>query len=234
MQPDDEATRAPLDEVDLRLSALLDGELDPESAAELRARLIDDPALAERSARLGEVDGQIRRLAARPPDAARLARLRAALQTRLDAETETDAAPAADPIPLTPRATRRRPARRAGLRAVAPYAAALAAGLALYFAGGLLRPEPRLDAPREIAPRIAEVEIPAEPAPELHAGASLDPVAAPTEEPLLASSHDEASDEASDEELAVALQLDVLADLDAIENLELLELLAFLEVPERL
>lgn len=232
MQPDDEATRAPLDEVDLRLSALLDGELDPESAAELRARLIDDPALAERSARLGEVDGQIRRLAARPPDAARLARLRAALQTRLDAET--DAAPAADPIPLTPRATRRRPARRAGLRAVAPYAAALAAGLALYFAGGLLRPEPRLDAPREIAPRIAEVEIPAEPAPELHAGASLDPVAAPTEEPLLASSSDEASDEASDEELAVALQLDVLADLDAIENLELLELLAFLEVPERL
>ena len=32
-----------------------------------------------------------------------------------------------------------------------------------------------------------------------------------------------------DEELAVALQYDVLADLDTIENLELLELLALLD-----
>ncbi len=255
MKPDDELARETGTEIDVSLSALLDGELDATSAAELRARLVVDPVLAERTARFGEVDGQIRGLAAEAPDADRLARLRAALQIRLDAEPDgaareggTDSSRGRAPVP------RPRRDRRSWLRTVAPYAALLAAGLALYFLGGsrgfrgLLRPEPRI---AEIA-SPAPLDGPASPAPVRDAGSAVlesgrtaRSTAADTEvrarsradvapDSIDASGEDPVLDSLSDEELAVALQLDVLADLDEIENLEVLELLAQLDAPEPL
>jgi len=278
------------DTLDAELSALLDGELAPPAAAALRARLVDEPALAARLARLGEVDGRIHQLAAELPDPARLERIRARLDARLAAEhagsrrgpealdrasdgATADAERGGVVLPLAPRT-----------RWIGPLAAALAAGLAIYWlvgptadrvTGAGTTPTPERVALESVpAPRAADRPLPrggedavatvpeARPAPSdaspiagaaalaiapaadgpapldaapvpdtslagsASPGADLadevpipfvDPVEAIVEEPLLAT--------ATDEEIAIAMQLDVLADLDVIENLELLELL---------
>ena len=79
-------------EGDENLSALLDGELSPEGERELRRRLTEEPALAERLAALAEVTGQVINFAGdQDPatDRSRLDRMHAALRVRLaDADAE--------------------------------------------------------------------------------------------------------------------------------------------------
>jgi hypothetical protein len=269
---------------DAELSALLDGALDPDAAAELRARLADEPALGARLARLGEVDGRLRRLAAEPgPDAARLARLRAGVQARIEAATEPPRAAGRAGVVhvLRPRA------RRLGW-----VAAALAAGLALYVLvprsgegpagppdlargpGATSLPDPTAQrgslppvplaasppgaVPREAAPgpdAEAPVPMPGAAAPEALAqrsdtgprGGPADEsgeagipapspdAVAPGDEPGQAvAAADPVLGTASDAELAIAMEYEVLTDLEVIENLEVLEMLAMLDTAEPL
>jgi hypothetical protein len=298
MTRDDERMREPDAEIDARLSALLDGELDERASAEIRSALAADPALAERFAALGEVDGQIQRIAAAEPDEARLGRLRRDLQHRLDAEassptrevqSEAAARRTGDSrVHRVGSASRR---RRSRTRVWAPLAAALAAGFVLYLWGTTSRTGSGIDAPREPAPILVDRSTPeptpsAIPAPnpaypardlatdESGRGRSLmperdlqapdrlaarppasspdaseagrsdspapvvlverSPLSSDAGEAIDASSQDRVLASLEDEELAVALQYDVLADLDTIENLELLELLALLDETESL
>lgn len=240
--------------LDAALSELLDGELDAATADALRGRLAREPALAARFERLGEADGRLRLLASELPTAERLAELRAGVQARIDADTGADSRDhrASDVTPATHAAPRRRPGRW-----LAPAAAALAAGIALYLLTGRVPDE----APRDATPiarsasppadehepprpgALARIEEPVERAPASarpDARTSLavaDPgtVDAPlTPNPLgdVVGSDDALLASASEVELAVALEYDVLTDLDVIENLELLELLAMLDTPE--
>jgi anti-sigma factor RsiW len=205
--------------LDADLSALLDGELPPEAAGALRARLADEPALAARLERLAEVDGHVRRLAGTAVDEVRLARLRAGLQARLDADPRPSGAARDDTRvagPGTGVARRRegtRVVRPRFARSVGPLAAALAAGLALYW---LAAPRPPA-APPQAEGITAGGAVAGEPAA---------PLASDAGEPTL--------EEVSDAEIAIAMQYDVLSDLEVIEHLELLELLEDLEAPERL
>ncbi len=127
------------------LSALLDGELSPERAEQLRRRLAEEPELAARCAELGEVSGHLRNLA-HPADrsesetqrqGARVEGMHAALRQRIAAEQAatgieppagTSSRASAPVIPL-----------RAPWRGLAPAVAALAAGLALYLSLGDFR-----------------------------------------------------------------------------------------------
>ena len=250
-------------EDDELLSALLDGELDPGAEAELRARMIEDPELARRSAELGELTGQLRNLAhsGERPEAeiqledARVERMHSALRVRLAAEEAVEAeeiqatAEAEAPAPVI----WLRPARDW----LVPAAAALAASLFLYLAFGSrvpadgpsgsadgAGPGPVAEnvAPRPGSPAAAESPLP--PA-DLEIEVAEDPstgfardiaettppdmpsliVEAPVPVDLVA---------ANDEELAIALEFDVLTDFDVIENLELLELLNELDTMERI
>jgi len=283
------------DALDVELSALLDDELDPAAADALRGRIAREPELAARFEQLGELDGQLGRLADALPSEARLARLRVGLQERIDAEAASGHVDAA-PLGAPPAASGVAPVISIGLRRrwMAPAAAALAAGLALYLLSGSppgdparspgvgpelagvdppLRFTPAPERVEALARREAPVEVeptvipdpPTEPtgtptpSPTRQALAGLDatgrgpavetvvaaaeeptgamapdagaesaPEIAPlaTEDPLLAS--------ASEVELALAMEYEVLSDLDVIENLELLELLAMLDGPEPL
>ena len=250
------------------LSALLDGELEPERARVLRRRLSEEPALAARWAELGELTGQLQMLArswddrdeASSEEEARLDRIRGALRVRLageavleeEAEEEARGAAAAQPqaqvIPLRPL-----PAW------LGPAAAALAASLALYWAAGNLGggvpgtglddAEPgggELAAPQWVAETVPPP--PVEPAPQLEPAPVeiVRDAPSPTEPgAVLETLPDEEAQaveawaavdlaEADEEELAIAFELDVLADFDVIENLELLELLDELDTLERI
>ncbi|MDG2051714.1 MAG: hypothetical protein P8M78_16295 [Myxococcota bacterium] len=142
MNSDDERfprlrTSVPSPEVDAELSALLDGELEDEAAADLRSRMLQEPALAERFADLGAADGSLRQWGEKLPAPDRLVALRAKLQTRIDAEPAASADELASPA---------QPAGRVlhlPVRWRVPAAAALAAGLALFMLSS-----PR----REVAP----------------------------------------------------------------------------------
>jgi anti-sigma factor RsiW len=252
------------------LSALLDGELEPERAQVLRRRLSEEPALAARWAELGELTGQLQMLAhsedgrdeASSEEAARLDRIHGALRVRLAGEAvlEEEAAeeeardeaaagqPRAQVIPLRPL-----PAW------LGPAAAALAASLALYWAAGNFGggvPGTGLD---DVEPGggepaasqwVAETvpPAPAEPAPQLEPAPVeiVRDAPSPTEPgAVLETLPDEEAQaveawaavdlaEADEEELAIAFELDVLADFDVIENLELLELLDELDTLERI
>ncbi len=244
-------------EDDELLSALLDGELDPGAVAELRARMIEDPELARRSAELGELTGQLRNLAhpGERPEAeiqledARVERMHSALRVRLAAEEAVEAeeiqATAETPAPVI----WLRPARDW----LVPAAAALAASLFLYLAFGSRVPDgpsgsadPGLVAenvtPRPGSPAAAESLLPS---PDLEIEVAEDPPTgfardiAETTPPDMPSAIAEAPvpvdlAAANDEELAIALEFDVLTDFDVIENLELLELLNELDTMERI
>ncbi len=235
------------------LSALLDGELSPEGEVALRQRIAGEPALAVRLAELAEVTGQVRNLAESTSlseaeaelETQRIDRMQAALRVRLSvAEAEEarpsdpDRAPSARVIPLRPR-----------LNWLVPAAAALAASLALYWGAENFGPEstgategPTMETPgssellAESSPReapaaqleeAAEVELALEPAPAMEE---------PTAVPLPIKEESVVVDLATlgDEELAIAFDYDVLADMDVIQNLELLEMLYELDGLERI
>ena len=122
-------------ELEARLSALLDGELDPDEAAALRAELAREPALAARLAELGAVDEALRALPSRTPPA----ELRARLAERIRAEARAFAA--------------RAPGRRT-LRLATAALAAAAAALAL-----VLLTEPRREEPQIVAEDLPVIEV---------------------------------------------------------------------------
>ncbi len=194
---------------------------------------------------------------ANPGEEARLDRIHGALQVRLAAEEvleeeargeETAGQPRAQVIPLRP---------LPGW--FGPAAAALAASLALYWAAGNFGgsvPGAALD---DAEPPVGEQTAPqwvAETVPP----PSAEPVPTPEPAPVkivrdapsrpepgvaLETAPDEEVQaveawavvdlaEVDEEELAIAFELDVLADFDVIENLELLELLDELDTMERI
>jgi anti-sigma factor RsiW len=226
------------------LSALLDGELEAAREAEVRAHAAGCTRCAERLARLTRVDEALRSL----PEAETPADLAERLRVRLDEERRRSSASAEDRgrSLLQGRSSneaRRRssdeardevggrssdarqappshrpPPRRRRWIPLAGTALAAAAALALYLVVGRPRPageEPMLAERERPAPEreIARREPPPEPLPdELVSGPELEAIQA-----------------ASDEELALALDLDTLADFAVIERLHVLEQLAALD-----
>ncbi|MCH2184374.1 hypothetical protein MK280_00720 [Myxococcota bacterium] len=117
----------PSPELDAELSALLDGELEDEAAEALRARMIEEPALAGRLAELGAADGSLRQWGEEQlPAPERLIALRENLQRRIEAE------PAESEPQRDSSGTHQARVLRLPVRWRAPVAAALAAGLALF------------------------------------------------------------------------------------------------------
>lgn len=242
--PEDDGMHDETTADDAELSALLDGELDATRAAALRARLREEPALAERFAALGEADAALRALASRAPAPGQLERIRAGLERRLAEQAQgAHGGKTGKLIPL-----------RGRTRWMAPLAAALAAGLALYLsAGGGPEQASETVAPRQQAPppvaRVPEA-VPSQPSlpeatpepssgpPALDGGRALAGAApqpstdAPTPQPSPASDPLALEDADSSIEVAIALELDTLRDFEVIENLDLLELLAELESTE--
>ena len=123
------------------LSALLDGELDAPRAAAVQAHADACHDCARRLTALRAVDGELRRVAAAPVDAARIDAMRSALAARLGAE------PRSNPRePIAPRTAP--PRRRRWLPPVALTATAAAAAALLL----TLRPDAPVVAPaREVA-----------------------------------------------------------------------------------
>jgi hypothetical protein len=214
------------------LSALLDGELEPAREAEVRAHTAGCARCAERLARLARVDEALRSL----PDTETPSDLAERLRVRLDEERRRSSASAEDRGRSLPRGrssdegrrrsldarqappSHRPPPRRRRWIPLAATALAAAAALALYLVFGRPRPageEPTLAERERTAPEpeIAGREVPTQPlSEELVSGPELGAIRA-----------------ASDEELALALDLDTLADLDVIERLDVLEQLAALD-----
>jgi anti-sigma factor RsiW len=221
------------------LSALLDGELEPAREGEVRAHVAGCARCADRLARLSRVDETLRAL----PGAETPGDLAERLRVRLDEERRRvsirgrsfdsaqargdDAAPvrsperpgAGRPVPSrAPTTSQRTPARRRRWIPLAAIAAAAAAALVLY---SVLAPDWRRA--REES-RTAERER-TTPGPEV----AVREVPAPLPDELVSGPELEAIQAASDDELAVALDLDTLADLDVIERLDVLEQLAALD-----
>jgi len=211
------------------LSAYLDGELPAARVAEIRAELARNPVLAARLEDLRAVDEELRAI----PAPRVSGDLHAGLRSRIDRQGV-----AAAPRPAaTPRPPRR---RRRWLSPPAIAAAAVAAALALLML--LSRPldelpEERIaDAPPpapsqpepELAPAPLAVapEHPDAPAPERIAEGPT-PTPAPEATPALRPELD--LDAASDEELAVAVEWELLEDLELLEQLDLLEAMVALE-----
>ena len=216
--------------IDPELSALIDGELTAERAAELNARVASDPELRARLSTLEAVNESLRSLTspAMPAD------LRARLQTRIEGDPEATTQPISS---------------ETSMGWGKPLAAALAAGL---IAAWLLLPTS--------SPDVAQVaiETPAERVSETITEENMEPVTEVAEnntvhdagvdrvvvnsdnttntetttnidaiddiEPML--------EEASDHELAIAFELEVLRDLDVIQDLDLLEALLAMEDAE--
>ena len=201
---------------DADYSALLDGELTPEREAELRAHVDSCARCQARLEALRRVDANLTALLA-PPVADDL---RARLQARIDVERPTSAS-------LPGRIAPRRPRRWLGTPAISA-AVAAAAAIALYLAlspgeGSLASgaaPEPPIaraptSVPEQIAPPQERLEIAETPPPATIPGELLPAIADLDAEPV--------------EDVAVALELDFMQDLDVIANLELLEALVAME-----
>jgi len=215
------------------LSAFLDGELDGEREQEIRAELGRNPTLAARLEALAAVDAELRAIPARsvPDELHTRLRARIAAQTSgVDGPASSHRTPAS-----TPRAPRRR-RRWLGPSAVA--AAAVVAALAwLVFlarpSGDL--PEERFaeEAPQperfaEEAPqpeRLAEQTPQPERAPALQIEA---PEAGPPSRIAESAAPAEPIDleDASDEEIELAMDWELLEDLELLEELDLLEAMA--------
>ncbi len=212
--------------IDQELSALIDGELTAERAAELNARVASDPELKARLSTLEAVNESLRSLT--PP--AMPADLRARLQTRIEGDPEATTQPISS---------------ETSMGWGKPLAAALAAG---FIAAWLLLPAS--------SPDVAQVaiETPAERVSETITEENTEPVTEVAEnntvhdagvdrvvvnsdntiktnidaiddiEPML--------EEASDHELAIAFELEALRDLDVIQDLDLLEALLAMEDAE--
>jgi anti-sigma factor RsiW len=196
------------------LSALLDGELAPERAAELRAHIGACPGCRARLAELARVDTAL--------SAAVLPAVPGSLRARLDARLAS-AGRGDTPV----RRSRRADAPRRAWRGRAAGAlAAAAAGIALYLAVATrepARPEtapapPQVARPLEAAPREVPREAPQAVA-KLPAPAVPRPPPAPAPPPA---ELDLAT--VPEDELGLALEIETVEDLDVIGNLELLEL----------
>jgi anti-sigma factor RsiW len=197
---------------DADLSALLDGELGPAREAEVRAHLAGCARCAEHLARLARADEALRALPSAEVPADLATRLRARIEEGRGRSVERGRSSAAPGV-----ASPRRPApRRRRWIPLAAGAFAAAATLALY----LFVARPRLE-----DARVAEREVPA---PEREVATREIPPEPPVEE-ALPGPELEAIQAASDEELALALDLDTLADLHVIERLDVLEQLAALD-----
>ncbi len=210
-------------------SALLDGELAPEREAELSEHIDGCARCQAWLEALRRVDADLSALPA-PPVANDL---RARLQARIDAPPSPTAAlqssigAATSTAALPGRVAPRRPRRWLGAPAISA-AVAAAAAIALYLAlspgeGGVpsdVAPEPPIaraptSVPEEIAPPQERLEI-AETPPPATIPVELAPAIGDLDaEPV--------------EDVAVALELDFMQDLDVIANLELLEALVAME-----
>lgn len=227
MQRDhDERRRDAQTELDEALSALHDAELSEEQAAALRARVDAEPALARRLDRFDAVDRRLRAHAA--PEVS------GDLFARLQRRIEKDRSGSHGSARL------RTPARRLlGARLGLAGGLAAAAALTLYLALGS---GPGNDPAREAMPGLVKSAIVPEGSPPSSAEtvvAEHEAVARPplpeavASAPGIAALRVPALDAewaaASDEEVAIAMQYQVLADLELIRDLEILELLAALE-----
>ncbi|MFP6578173.1 MAG: hypothetical protein VCC02_00075 [Myxococcota bacterium] len=227
MQRDhDERRRDAQTELDEALSALHDAELSEEQAAALRARVDAEPALARRLDRFDAVDRRLRAHAA--PEVS------GDLFARLQRRIEKDRSGSHGSARL------RTPARRLlGARLGLAGGLAAAAALTLYLALGS---GPGNDPAREAMPGLVKSAIAPEGSPPSSAEtvvAEHEAVARPplpeavASAPGIAALRVPALDAewaaASDEEVAIAMQYQVLADLELIRDLEILELLAALE-----
>ncbi len=227
MQRDhDERRRDAQTELDEALSALHDAELSEEQAAALRARVDAEPALARRLDRFDAVDRRLRAHAA--PEVS------GDLFARLQRRIEKDRSGSHGSARL------RTPARRLlGARLGLAGGLAAAAALTLYLALGS---GPGNDPAREAMPGLVKSAIAPEGPPPFSAEtvvAEREAVARPllpeavASAPGIAALRVPALDAewaaASDEEVAIAMQYQVLADLELIRDLEILELLAALE-----
>jgi anti-sigma factor RsiW len=227
MQRDhDERRRDAQTELDEALSALHDAELSEEQAAALRARVDAEPALARRLDRFDAVDRRLRAHAA--PEVS------GDLFARLQRRIEKDRSGSHGSARL------RTPAQRLlGARLGLAGGLAAAAALTLYLALGS---GPGNDPAREAMPGLVKSAIVPEGSPPSSAEtvvAEREAVARPllpeavASAPGIAALRVPALDAewaaASDEEVAIAMQYQVLADLELIRDLEILELLAALE-----
>ncbi len=211
------------------LSALVDGELAPEREAEVRAHLGGCAACSECLEALCDVDLALASIIVPPVPAG----LRAQLAERIARDAAApEVRDASRPAPVRPQAPRRpaaaaarRPRRWLSRPALAA-ALAAAAALALYLVVTgvdsflpLETPAPELPIAESVPERAAaSVEI-AEAAPVQPPEATR-PEVAPTADPLSG---------ASEEDLAVILELETVENLDLIANLDFLERCVALE-----
>jgi anti-sigma factor (TIGR02949 family) len=213
------------------LSALIDGELTGELEQAVRSHVDSCPHCSAHCDALRRVDG----LLVEAPAPAVPAGLRQRLAARIQADRETPELRTyvrSRPTAAAPaRSGERRPGRRRTIRPAAVFTAAAAAGaLVLYWTVRSGEP-PRPDAP--VAPPVART------APEPARPTTPEPIPAPTptparptprEETLVAETPPEVDLEAIDEEeLALALEMETLEDLEVIANLDLLTRLVELE-----
>ena len=192
-------------EFEADLSALLDGELAPERAAELRAHVAACDGCRGRLARLARVDAALAGAPAPAVPASLRARLEARLEGARPADTQVRRAPRAGAPRRAWRGraagARRRPPP--GWRSTSPSRPASRRGRSR---------RPRADRAPRRGPREAPSRC-AAPAPVRPRRARAAPAAPPLD-----------LESVPEEDLDLALELDTVEDLDVIANLELLEL----------
>ena len=200
------------------LSALIDGELPEESQAEVRAHVDSCESCTARVAALCQVDLALAELPVHEPSED----LRTRLQARIESAAEESTVPARPAVGRAP-ARRSPPARRRRFALPALGSAlAAAAALALYLAlpepeAPLLGLPPTPEPPFEVA-RDPQPAPPPTPLPDVRPEPGT-----PTELAPGANDLARGVDFASEEELALAMDLGTVEDLDLIANLELLE-----------
>jgi hypothetical protein len=211
-------------EFEADLSALLDGELPPERAAQVRAHAETCERCGAQLARLVRLDG----LLAGAPAPAVPDSLRARLEARI-AAAEAGAGAGLPDTRLRDGAGVRAP-RRAWRSRVAGAVAAAAAAIAIYLA--LANREPAIPGappapvqvarpqaePAPAAPQIAKRDAPAPVAAKVIARRPEPEAPAPAPAPI-------DLEAVPDEDLGIALELETVEDFEEIANLELLELM---------
>jgi len=199
------------EELDALLSAHLDGELDAESQRRVVA-LLERPEVAARLAALRGVDAALRSVPDSPVPPSLLARVRDAAAAEEAAGSRARLAP---------------PRRRRWLRTAALVAAAAALLLWIASLGDRRSPEERAPIARTPAPVAPGPEGTPQVAPPPREYAVRPETPEPT--PETAPVEVAGTPELSDEEVALAVGVESLDDLELLENLELLEQLGELE-----
>jgi negative regulator of sigma E activity len=212
------------EDLDRELSALLDGELPPERARLLREEIEADPQLRERLAEFEAASERLRAL----PQSELPAGFGARLRERIgEPERGNIAGPARS--------------MRSFSRWGVPLAAALAAGLVAVWLMQPVSDSAELDPPELQEARVRQQPGARPPRPQLRLPDQehqeqddqlfvQDPAAPNRLEPVRGSETD--PDDSSDEEVAIALELETLRDFDLIQELDLLEALLIIESAE--